>query len=577
MNLKDPISFGRYFLIDKIAVGGMAEVFKAKSFSHGGFEKLLVIKRILQHLSDNDEFVEMFIDEAKISVELQHPNIVQIYDFGRIAENYFIAMECVEGKDIKGILRKLAERRVMLPMEYAVYIAHEMCKGLDYAHKRTDMQGMPLGIIHRDVSPSNILVSYSGEVKIADFGIAKAQISAYNTKGGVLKGKFEYMSPEQARGETLNHQADIFATGIILHEMLTGRRLFKSESDIRTLERIKAVDAQPPSQINPSVPKRLDTIVMKALTVDTASRFKDARELQTALLEFMYPATPDLTRENLGHFMTELFSQEIRTERDQLETGTRAAADLQHQAPEIDLDLDWEESPGSGQTLNLQQSKTPMWIAVGVAVILGFLALWLGLKGAEPQVVERVVEIPAEMPATLHLKVSPAIDSTVTIDGTVVGSDTDVINAEVVPEQPFELTVSAPGYVPYTERYTVSAGERLRLPVTLTPLPKPRVTATTAPRESSEIGNPREGASPLRPQTTTPTSPHAAAPGMLNVNVRGGWAEVSVDGVPVDTTPIYQHSLPAGRHTVEIVNGATGERQTRVVTIIPDQTTRVTF
>ena len=140
MNLQEPISFGRYFLIDKVAVGGMAEVFKAKSFSHGGFEKLLVIKRILQHLSDNDEFVEMFIDEAKISVELQHPNIVQIYDFGRIAENYFIAMECVEGKDVKGILRKLAERRVMLPMEYAVYIAHEMCKGLDFAHKRTDMQ-----------------------------------------------------------------------------------------------------------------------------------------------------------------------------------------------------------------------------------------------------------------------------------------------------------------------------------------------------------------------------------------------------------------------------------------------------
>ena len=392
----------------------------------------------------------MFIDEAKISVGC-NPNIVQIYDFGRIAENYFIAMECVEGKDVKGILRKLAERRVMLPMEYAVYIAHEMCKGLDYAHKRTDMQGEPLGIIHRDVSPSNILVSYSGEVKVADFGIAKAQISAYNTKGGVLKGKFEYMSPEQARGETLNHQADIFATGIILHEMLTGRRLFKSESDIRTLERIKAVDVQPPSQINPSIPKRLDAIVMKALTVDTESRFKDARELQTALLEFMYPATPDLTRENLGHFMTELFSQEIRTERDRLETGTRAAADLQVQAPEIDLDLEWEESPGSGQTLNLSQSKTPMWIAVGAAVILGALAVWLGLKGAETQVIERVVEVPTELPATLHLKVSPSIDSTVTIDGKIIGSDSDLIHAEVVPDQPFELTVSAPGYVPYTE------------------------------------------------------------------------------------------------------------------------------
>ena len=227
MNLQEPISFGRYFLIDKIAVGGMAEVFKAKSFSHGGFEKLLVIKRILQHLSDNDEFVEMFIDEAKISVELQHPNIVQIYDFGRIAENYFIAMECVEGKDVKGILRKLAERRVMLPMEYAVYIAHEMCKGLDYAHKRTDMQGTPLGIIHRDVSPSNILVSYSGEVKVADFGIAKVEggIGTAMTRMGAFVGTPQYAAPEQFLGAPASDKADVYSLGAVMVFLMTGRPL----------------------------------------------------------------------------------------------------------------------------------------------------------------------------------------------------------------------------------------------------------------------------------------------------------------------------------------------------------------
>ena len=240
----EPQAFGRYYLVDTIAVGGMAEVFKAKSFSEGGFEKLLCIKRILKHLSGNDEFVEMFIDEAKISVELQHPNIVPIYDFGKIQTNYFIAMECVEGKDVKGILRKLAEKRKLLPPEYAVYIAHETCKGLDYAHKKTNLRGEPFGIIHRDISPSNILVAYNGEVKIADFGIAKARISAYNTKDGVLKGKFEYMSPEQASGEGLSFKSDIFCTGIILHEMLTGRRLFKTDSDVKTLEKIKAVGGE---------------------------------------------------------------------------------------------------------------------------------------------------------------------------------------------------------------------------------------------------------------------------------------------------------------------------------------------
>jgi serine/threonine protein kinase len=558
----EPISFGRYFLIDKIAVGGMAEVFKAKSFSHGGFEKLLVIKRILQHLTENDDFVEMFIDEAKISVELQHPNIVQIYDFGRIAENYFIAMECVEGKDVKGLLRKLAECRKVLPMEYAVYITHEMCKGLDYAHKRTDMQGNPLSIIHRDVSPSNILVSYSGEVKVADFGIAKAEISAYNTKGGVLKGKFEYMSPEQASGIDLNHQSDVFSAGIILHEMLTGRRLFKTNSDIKTLERIKAVDAQPPSKLNPGVPKRLDDIVMKAMSLDPSERFADARALQTALLEFMYPATPDLTRENLGHFLTEMFSAEIRTERDRLEAGTTAAAELKDLAPEIDLDLEWEESPGSGQTLNLQPSRTPLFVAlIGIVALCAGL-IFVGLQQPEQHPAQQV-EAPTALPASLQLRIRPETETTVTIDGKVIASGTDLIQATLEPNKEFELEVVAEGFISHKDRYVVGPGERLRLNFTLVAIPKPQ-TKTVPKKVSTQT--------PI-----APPPPTATAPGKLNVNIRGGWAEVYVNGIRIDTTPLYQHSLPAGRHTIEIVNGATGERQKRVVTIVPNDTTRVTF
>ena len=566
-----PVSFGRYYLIDKIAVGGMAEVFKAKSFSHGGFEKLLVIKRILQHLSDNDEFVEMFIDEAKISVELQHPNIIQIYDFGRIQQNYFIAMECVEGKDVKGLLRKLAERRRLLPTEYAVYIGHELCKGLDYAHKRTDMLGNQLGIVHRDVSPSNILVSYTGEVKIADFGIAKAQISAYNTKGGVLKGKFEYMSPEQASGEDLNHQADIFATGIILHEMLTGRRLFKTDSDIKTLERIKAVDVEPPSKLNPAIPKRRDDIVMKALSQSKTDRFSDARELQNALLEFMYPATPDLTRENLGHFLTEMFSAEIRSERDRLESGTKAATALHEQAPEIDLDEEWEES-ASSNTIHIAPTRTPLYIALFAFLALVVGLIWFGNQQSSTTAEEKPAEV-VERPATLHLKVTPTSGTTVTINEVVVDSDSDTIHAELIPDQEFTLKVVAEGYEPYIKNDIVRAGERLRLHANLTPIAKPK--AKVKPPEKTPPVAVEKPVSP--PTTDTTTKPKAAAPGKLNVNVRGGWAEVYVDGRRVDTTPIFNHPLPVGRHTIEIVKGATGERQTRVVTIIPNETTRVTF
>lgn len=371
----EPTAFGRYFLVDTIAVGGMAEVFKAKTFSEGGFEKLLCIKRILKHLSGNDEFVEMFIDEAKISVELQHANIVPIYDFGKIQTNYFIAMECVEGKDVKGILRKLAERRKLFPPEYAVYIAHETCKGLEYAHKKTNLRGEPLGIIHRDISPSNILVSYNGEVKIADFGIAKARISAYNTKDGVLKGKFEYMSPEQASGQGLSQKSDIFCTGIILHEMLTGRRLFKTESDVATLEKIKAVDIQPPSTLNPAVPARLDAIVMRALSQDPADRFNDAREMQTALMEFLYPSSPDITRESMHRFMQELFSAEIEEERSRLDAGTRVAGTMFDDQPELDLEGDWlDDEVGSAHTMQTQAPGRSLWMLV--IVLIAMLVAW---------------------------------------------------------------------------------------------------------------------------------------------------------------------------------------------------------
>ncbi|MEC9388762.1 MAG: serine/threonine-protein kinase [Myxococcota bacterium] len=580
MTAFETLSFGRYFLIDKIAVGGMAEVFKAKSFSHGGFEKLLVIKRILQHLSDNEEFVEMFVDEAKISVELQHPNIVQIYDFGRIAENYFIAMECVEGKDIKGILRKLAERRKVLPMEYAVYIAHEMCKGLDYAHKRTDMQGNPLGIIHRDVSPSNILVSYSGEVKVADFGIAKAEISAYNTKGGVLKGKFEYMSPEQASGEHLNHLSDVFATGTILHEMLTGRRLFKTDSDIKTLERIKAVDIKMPSALNPGIPQRLNDIVMKALSQDRRERFADARALQTALLEFMYPATPDLTRENLGHFLTELFSAEIRDERIRLEQGTKAAADLHEHAPEIDLDAEWEESPGSGQTLNIRPSRVPLLSALFAIVALGGALLWVG--ASQPNAEAPVVEAsPEPAMSTVQIEVTPAANSTVKVNGVVIGTGTDVIQSDIPPNTDFELEISAPGYTTFKRTYTTRPNAVLHLPVILNPVrvaaPAPTPSAQPATPEPDDAPIDGPAAAPVPEPPTAPIASPAGKPGMLNVTVRGGWGEVYVNGQRINTTPLYQHKLPSGRHVVEIVKGSTGEREQRTVTIVPNETTRVTF
>jgi serine/threonine protein kinase len=581
MSAFSPESFGRYYLVDKIAVGGMAEVFKAKTFSHGGFEKLLVIKRILNHLSDNDEFVEMFVDEARISVELQHPNIIQVFDFGRMQDNYYIAMECVEGKDAKGILRRLAERRKLLPNEYAVYMAHEICKGLDYAHKRADAAGEMLGIIHRDISPSNILVSYTGEVKIADFGIAKARISAYTTKDGVLKGKFEYMSPEQASGEQIDLRSDIFASGIILHEMLTGRRLFKTESDIQTLERIKRGDVKPPSAQNSAVPARLDKLVMKALSVDREERFPDARAMQAALLEFMYPATPDLVRESLGHFMTELFSTEILGERERLKEGTRLATELFESAPEIDLDEEWVESPGSGQTIQrLPASKLPMALMVGLLVTVIGVGGWF-LSQNKERIVERVVEVPAAevAPGSIRLEIVPPVLARVFVDGEDMGRGSEWTVRALRTDKPVSIRIEANGYDIYEESHQLESGKRLNLPVRLiktvkedTPEGAKRRAAREAKREAD-----RKAAAQAETEGKTTQRDKPTGKGKLSVVVKGGWGEVYINGRRIDTTPLYNHALPAGRHKVVVVNGATGERKSKTVTVVPGESTRISF
>ncbi len=316
------VTYGKYFLLERLAVGGMAEVFKAKTFGVHGFERLLVIKRILPHLCEDEEFVEMFIDEAKISVELSHPNIAQIFDLGKIGDNYFIAMEYIDGKDLRAILKKLkgTGRKISIPM--AVFIAMEVCKGLDYAHNKKDANGKPLGIIHRDISPQNIMISYEGAVKIVDFGIAKAESKLSKTQAGVLKGKFGYMSPEQALGGNIDHRTDIFSLGIVLFEILTGRRLFLGDSDFETLEMIKKAEVPPPSKFREEIPEVVDKIVLKALEKEPDMRFASAKDMQVELTKFFYQTYSEFTYSDIASFMKDLFKEEIKEEKKRISAIT---------------------------------------------------------------------------------------------------------------------------------------------------------------------------------------------------------------------------------------------------------------
>jgi serine/threonine-protein kinase len=283
------MSDSRYRITERIAAGGMAEVFRGVAESIQGFRKNVAIKRVLPALTKNKKFVAMFLDEARLSLHLQHANIVQVFDIGHADETYFIVMEFVDGVDLKQLLEWRRRISRVLTIGQTVYIIMEVCKGLAYAHEAVHPEtGRPLGLVHRDVSPPNVLLSRNGEVKVTDFGLAKAAVQVETTDPGVVKGKMSYLAPEAARGEEVDRRADIFAVGILLYEMLTGKRLFYGESDYQTVELVRAARIPPIGTQNQEVEPELEEIVRKSLARRADDRFQSATDLQDALAQYLF-------------------------------------------------------------------------------------------------------------------------------------------------------------------------------------------------------------------------------------------------------------------------------------------------
>ncbi|MCB9522062.1 MAG: PEGA domain-containing protein [Myxococcales bacterium] len=301
--------FGRYILEDRIAIGGMAEIFRAKAPGLGGFEKVLAIKRLHPRYSQDADFIEMLIDEARITVELSHANIGQIFDLGKVDDHYFIAMEFIDGRDLYRVMKRLKDRGQSFPLDTAAYVAMQCCAGLDYAHRKRDSRNRPLHIVHRDVSPQNVLLSFEGDVKLVDFGIAKAALRAYETESGIIKGKFYYMSPEQAKGERLDHRTDIFSLGIVLYEMLTGDLLYKDDDEATLLSRVRKADIQTPRYLRPDIPPALERIVMKALSRDRELRYPTARHMQRDLADWLQDAGGVTNSARLAALMREIYAE----------------------------------------------------------------------------------------------------------------------------------------------------------------------------------------------------------------------------------------------------------------------------
>jgi len=306
----DGVKFGQYVLTEKIATGGMAEVWKARMRGVEGFQKIVAIKKILPHLSDNQDFIEMFVDEAKLAAQLNHNNIIHIYDLGKIQTSYYIAMEYIDGYDLKTILRKGEERGNPMTVELALFIASKLASALDYAHRKKDFEEKEMGLVHRDVSPQNVLVSQEGDIKLCDFGIAKAASKASHTQAGALKGKLQYMSPEQAWGRSIDRRSDIFALATVLFEMLTNRKLFTGDNELSILEQVREARVQPPSLYNDEVTPEIDKIVIKALQKDPANRYQTAGEMARDLDAILYSFKPTPTSADLAIYMHRISSPE---------------------------------------------------------------------------------------------------------------------------------------------------------------------------------------------------------------------------------------------------------------------------
>ena len=301
---------GQYYLLDKIAQGGMAEIYKGLAYDLHGIRRTVVIKKILPHVAAHREFIDMLVAEAKLAVQLTHGNIAQVYDLGKVGDDYFMVMEYVDGKSVSQIMRKASQIGEPIPIAVAVHIAAEAAAGLYYMHSRTGADGQPLNIIHRDVSPQNLMLTTGGTIKIIDFGIAKAATTIEITDVGVVKGKFAYMSPEQASGDPLDFRTDIFSLAVVLFEMLTGRRLFKGKDNQETLRNVRRANVPRPSMYRPDIPAGLDDIVLKALKKTRHERFESAGALRDELLKFLHQFQSSFHNADVAQYLRHLFQGE---------------------------------------------------------------------------------------------------------------------------------------------------------------------------------------------------------------------------------------------------------------------------
>jgi TonB family protein len=523
----DGTRFGQYVLLEKIATGGMAEVWKARMRGVEGFQKIVAIKKILPHLSDNREFIDMFIDEAKLAAQLNHNNIIHIYDLGKIQNSYYIAMEFVDGYDLKTILKHAEERTHPVTIELSLFIASKIAAALDYAHRKRDFDNRDIGLVHRDVSPQNVLISQEGDIKLCDFGIAKAASKASHTQAGALKGKLQYMSPEQAWGKAIDKRSDIFALGTVLFEMLAGRKLFTGENEISILEQVREARVEPPSKFNDEIAPEIDRIVLKALEKEPANRYQTAAEMARDIDSVLYEMKPTPTSADLAIYMHRLNAATpvVATPPPLVEPKPVVAT-----APKPVTVIPPPPPPGvmmpSWESASRERKKSPVGLIAAAAVVVviaavaGFL-LWRGGSASpKPAAVVAQTPVPVVTPPATN-SVSPPTMSETAAAATAAPSTTQppAVDTAKVAEEVQKRLAAERAKLEEQMRRQQQAAEKSATPILqrVAPQPQPVVqmqpaTQTQAPAPQPVVAENRLPAPVPQPVVQPPSPPPAPVP-----------------------------------------------------------------
>ncbi|MGQ0508099.1 MAG: serine/threonine protein kinase [Myxococcaceae bacterium] len=553
---------GGYSLLSRIAVGGMAEIWLARQAGPHGFEKTVVIKRIAESFSHDPEFVQLFLDEARLTAQLSHPNIAQVFDLKEYGGSFYLAMEYLAGQNLAAVARTAVRSGQPVPISLAAWIIARAAEGLGHAHLKTGNDGKSLRIIHRDVSPQNIVVTYDGQVKLVDFGIARATNRSSQTGNGMLRGKVAYMSPEQARGAPLDVRSDIFALGIVFYELVTRSRLFQREDDIIALRDITSEEEVPHVRSrNPDVPVALASIIERALRKNVDERYPSTRNFQIAIEDWLRKQDDAPGAAELSEYMNMLFEDRIGEQAqfvEQVKNGELSPAGVERVLKRESA----SSMPGGPQVAAAQRARrirerNRRWmIGLGIAagiIALGFLySLTLDVP-VEPTAQVGQPSEPAANPKavnTLVVETQPQ-GALVFLDGKEVGR----APVEVIGLMAGDHTLSAKmaGYLPTDQKVNVrrsSQRTQVVLPLTRDTEPSPE---TPAPITSKPKPPPQRRPQPLTTDRPPPRKPQPAQTGVLTLDTVP-WTNVFMNGKPLGTTPLVGVSLPAGKQQFHLVN-----------------------